>query len=340
MDGSDPRNGGEKGTLCVTGATGYIGSWLVRSLLRKGYTVHATTRDLAKADRLLPLWGGGEKLKLFRADLGEEGSFDEAVKGCTGVFHVAASMVFGVPDHVSIESYVQSKILEPAIKGTENVLEACRKGGVKKVIFTSSISTVTAKDNYGKWKSVVDESCVVLEDAIKSTKRKGWVYVLSKLLSEKKAFQFAKESGINIISIIPTTVSGQFLTPTVPTSIRVLLSPITGDPELYPILLSVHSRLGSISVVHVEDLCDAHILLMEHPSAQGRYICSVGSCSMPKLAELLSYEYPFFDAKRFTEDFHESIPSMISSKRLTDLGFKYKYGVGDIIRHSVTSCKE
>lgn len=45
-----------------------------------------------KCDRLLRLWGGGDRLKLFRADLHEDGSFDAAVQGCDGVFHVAASM--------------------------------------------------------------------------------------------------------------------------------------------------------------------------------------------------------------------------------------------------------
>lgn len=51
----------------------------------------------AKCLHLLPLWAGSDRLRLFRADLEEEGSFDEAVKGCDGVFHVAASMQFSVP---------------------------------------------------------------------------------------------------------------------------------------------------------------------------------------------------------------------------------------------------
>ncbi|KAK9077534.1 hypothetical protein SSX86_005871 [Deinandra increscens subsp. villosa] len=79
-------------TYCVTGATGYVGSWLVKSLLEKGYAVNAAVRNLGSCDRLLTLWGGGDRLKLFRADLHEEGSFDDAVHGCHGVFHVAASM--------------------------------------------------------------------------------------------------------------------------------------------------------------------------------------------------------------------------------------------------------
>ncbi|KAI3959541.1 hypothetical protein MKX01_025057, partial [Papaver californicum] len=53
------------------------------------------------------------------------------------------------------------------------------------------------------------------------------VYVLLKLISEETAFQYANEHGIDLVSVIPTTVAGPFLTPAVPTSVRVLLSPIT-----------------------------------------------------------------------------------------------------------------
>ncbi|GMH14405.1 hypothetical protein Nepgr_016246 [Nepenthes gracilis] len=108
MEGRGGGNGGDGssgGTYCVTGATGYIGSWLVKALLRRGLLVHATVRDLEKASYLLPKWNGGDRLKLFKADLHEEGSFDEAVKGCDGVFHVAASMEFSVPDQENIGNH-------------------------------------------------------------------------------------------------------------------------------------------------------------------------------------------------------------------------------------------
>lgn len=51
---------------------------------------------VGKAKHLLPLWNGGERLKLFVSDLLDEGSFDAAVEDCDGVFHVAASMQFGI----------------------------------------------------------------------------------------------------------------------------------------------------------------------------------------------------------------------------------------------------
>ncbi|KAG1365375.1 bifunctional dihydroflavonol 4-reductase/flavanone 4-reductase [Cocos nucifera] len=262
MDGADSPSSPSAvatTTVCVTGATGYIGSWLVRSLLQRGYNVQATARDAGKASRLLSTFGRTGRLKIFRSDLNEEGSYDEAVKGCLAVFHVAASMEFNV-------------------------------------------------------------------------------YILSKLLTEEKVFEFAKEKGIDLVSIIPPTVAGPFLTTDVPASVQVLLSPVTGDPNLYPILLSVHSRLGSIPLVHIEDICNAHIFLMEQQGAEGRFICSVGSSTLPQLTDLLSLEYPYFSSKRFVEGFHDAILSVISSKRLTNLGFKFEYGVKDIIEQSVACC--
>jgi len=55
------------------------------------------------------------------------------------------------------------------------------------------------------------------------------VYALSKLLTEDAAFQFAKDNGIDLVSIITSTVAGPFFTANVPTSVKVLLSPLTGD---------------------------------------------------------------------------------------------------------------
>lgn len=78
------------------------------------------------------------------------------------------------------DSYVQSKIIDPAIKGTLNVLQSCLKSkSVKKVVFTSSISTLTAKGTDGNWKEVVDESCQTPIDHVWNTKASGWVILFS-----------------------------------------------------------------------------------------------------------------------------------------------------------------
>ncbi|CAA7394528.1 unnamed protein product [Spirodela intermedia] len=308
--------------VCVTGATGYIGSWLVRSLLRRGYPVHAASRDLRKAEQLRDsAWGGAasQRLKLFRAIMEEEGSYDEAVEGCVCVFHVAASMQFSVPpDAADQDGYVRRQVLQPAVEGTLNVMLSCRRAdSVKRVVLTSSISTATARNSSGGWNPLVDESSLVSVDSIWKEKPPGWAYALSKVMTEEAALRFAGESGMELVAVVPTTVAGPFLTPEVPVSLRVLLSPITKEPLLYPILLAVNSRMGSISLVHIEDLVEAQIFLMEAAVAEGRYICSGGSCSMDTLAELLSSEYP---------------------PRLTELGFRFTHGVKEVVRETVACC--
>ncbi|KAI3410622.1 Epimerase domain-containing protein [Psidium guajava] len=324
---------------CVTGATGYVGSWLVKSLLRRGYEVHAAVQDPAKSLHLLPVWNGGERLKLFQASLQDDGSYNEAVEGCGGVFHVAASMQFDV--HESTDAYVDSNIIDPAVRGILNLLKSCLKSkSVRRVVFTSSISTITAKDSAGNWRDVVDESCQTPIDRAWKTKTSGWVYALSKLLTEEAAFQFAREKGIDIVSVVTATVGGPFLTSSAPSSTRVLLSPITGEVEMFRILSAVNSRMGSIGVVHIEDVCNGHIFLMEHAEAEGKYICCTESWPMSRLIRNLANNYPRSDltSVRLVDQENESVPAEISSKKLRDLGFSYKHAAEDIILETLTAC--
>ncbi|XP_024018715.1 putative anthocyanidin reductase isoform X1 [Morus notabilis] len=286
------------------------------------------------------MWTGSDRLRLFRADLNEEGSFNEAVKGCDGVFHVATPMEFGAAVEENIESYVQSHIIDPAINGTLNLLRACLESkSVKRVVFTSSISTITAKDSNGEWRPVVDESCQTPIDHVWKTRANGWVYALSKLLTEEAAFRFAIDNGIDLVSVITSTVAGPFLTSNVPSSIQVLLSLLTGDPELFGILSAVNARMGSIALVHIEDICRAHLFLMEHDKAEGRYICCAQSCPLSKLLNYLAQEYPSSNLQRFLGEDLNQAPSEISSKKLRDLGFEYKHGVQNIIHQTVIGCQ-
>ncbi|KAL0371098.1 UNVERIFIED_CONTAM: Cinnamoyl-CoA reductase 1 [Sesamum angustifolium] len=88
-------------TVCVTGASGYIASWLVKFLLQRGYTVKASVRDPndpKKAEHLLALEGAKERLHFIKANLLEEGSFDAVVDGCDGVFHTASPAYFETTD--------------------------------------------------------------------------------------------------------------------------------------------------------------------------------------------------------------------------------------------------
>lgn len=72
-----------------------------------------------------------------------------------------------------------------------------------------------------------------------------------------------------------------------------------GDSELYGILSAVNARMGSISLVHIEDICNAHIFLMEHAEAEGRYICAAQSCPMSDLVLYLAQAFPSSNSKRY-----------------------------------------
>nr|QHJ91607.1 cinnamoyl-CoA reductase 10 [Cucumis sativus] len=79
-------------TVCVTGAGGFIASWLVELLLQKGYIVRGTVRnpDDRKNDHLKELDGAEQRLTLYGADLLDFESLKAAVNGCDGVFHTAS----------------------------------------------------------------------------------------------------------------------------------------------------------------------------------------------------------------------------------------------------------
>ncbi|MED6107182.1 hypothetical protein PIB30_011752 [Stylosanthes scabra] len=158
-------------TVCVTGASGFIGSWLVMRLLEHGYTVRATVRDPAnmkKVKHLLELPGAKANLTLWKADLAEEGSFDEAIKGCNGVFHVATPMDFESNDP-------ENEVIKPTVNGVLDIMKACLKAKtVRRLIFTSSAGTIDVSEFK---KDLYDETCWTDVDFCRKVKMTGWVSI-------------------------------------------------------------------------------------------------------------------------------------------------------------------
>ncbi|KAK8693358.1 hypothetical protein V6N13_070943 [Hibiscus sabdariffa] len=194
-------NASEK-VVCVTGASGYVASWLVKFLLNLGYTVRATVRDPndpKKIEHLVSLDGAKERLHLFKADLLEEGCFDSIVDGCQGVFHTASPVIFSSTDP-------QAELIDPAIKGTLDVLKSCAKiPTIRRVVLTASIVSVLYNENPLTPDVVVDETW--FSDSSFCVKNKHW-YMASKTLAEEAAWKFAKENGIDLVVLNPGFMFG------------------------------------------------------------------------------------------------------------------------------------
>ncbi|XP_020214815.1 tetraketide alpha-pyrone reductase 1 isoform X2 [Cajanus cajan] len=263
--------------VCVTGASGFMASWIVKFLLQRGYTVRATVREPSnpnKVDHLLRLEGANERLQLFKADLLEEGSFDSAVDGCDAVFHTASPVRLGPVNDP------QAELIDPAVKGTLNVLKSCAKSpSVKRVIFTSSVSAVIFNERPKTPEVVVDETWFSNPDFCRELER--W-YSLSKTLAEDAAWKFVNENNIDMITINPVMVSGPLLQSEINESVEPILNLING--KQFP--------NKSFGWVDVKDVANAHILAYEIASACGRYCLAERVIHFSELARILRDMYP------------------------------------------------
>uniref|UniRef100_A0A0E0LRZ1 NAD-dependent epimerase/dehydratase domain-containing protein n=1 Tax=Oryza punctata TaxID=4537 RepID=A0A0E0LRZ1_ORYPU len=210
-----------KSTVCVTGAGGFLASWLVKLLSKDHYVVNGTVRDNgeSKNAHLKALENAGQRLRLFKADVLDYGSVAAAVAGCDGVFHMA-SPVNGDPNNPEVD------VIATAVTGTMNVLRASHEAKVKRVVVVSSVAAVFNNQNWPKDKPFNEDSWSEEETCRK--KGEWYPYFFSKTLAEREAFVYAAKTGMDIVTICPTLVIGPLMQPRVPTSIQIFFDIIKG----------------------------------------------------------------------------------------------------------------
>nr|XP_043616729.1 cinnamoyl-CoA reductase 1-like [Erigeron canadensis] len=291
-------------TICVTGAGGFIASWMVKLLLEKNYIVRGTVRnpDDPKNDHLRELEGAKERLTLCKADLLDFESLREAINGCDGVFHTA-SPVTDDPE----------QMVEPAVIGTRNVIVASAEAKVRRVVFTSSIGAVYMDPNRSP-DDVVDETCWSDLEFCKNTK--NW-YCYGKAVAEQAAWDEAKARGVDLVAVNPVLVLGPLLQPTINASIIHILKYLTGSTKTYANSVQAY--------VHVRDVALAHILLFETPSASGRYLCAESVLHRGEVVEILAKYFPEYPipTKCKDETKPRAKPYKFSNQKLKDLGLEF-----------------
>nr|GMD14071.1 cinnamoyl-CoA reductase 1 [Ipomoea batatas] len=317
------KNEGEE-VVCVTGGSGCIGSWLVLLLLQRGYTVHATVKNLKdekETKHLEAMEGAESRLRLFQIDLLDYNSILAAITGATGVFHLASPCI------VDDVRDPEKELLDPAIKGTINVLTAAKELGVRRVVLTSSISAITPSPN---WPAdvVKNEECWT---DIEYCKQNGRWYPLSKTLAEKAAWEFAKEKDLDVVVVNPGTVMGPIIPPTPNASMVMLLRLLQGCTETYEDFF-----MGS---VHFKDVALAHILVYENTSAKGRHLCVEAISHYGDFAAKVAELYPEYNIPRIPKDTQPGLlRAKDGGKKLMDLGLQF-IPMEQIIRDSVESLK-
>ncbi|OMP02960.1 NAD-dependent epimerase/dehydratase [Corchorus olitorius] len=324
--------------VCVTGGAGYLGSSLVKKLLDNGYSVHATLRNLedkTKVGLLKSLPGADSKLVLFQADIYNPDEFKHAIEGCEFVFHVAT------PQQTSATTQTSQEIIEAAVSGVRSIAESCiQSPSVKRLIYTASVmaaSPVTV--DYGKlnFKSDVNESCWTPLDITSSHGLEYMMtYTISKTLAEKEALSYNDNPNckLEVVSLPCGLVGGETLLSYVPLSVQVMFSPLIGNSATFKGFQLMEEILGSVPMVHIEDVCDAHIFCIEKPSMRGRFLCAAASPTIREVATYFRQNYPQYN---ITEEFmgEEKKASSCDNSKLVKMGFEYKYNLKNILDDSV-----
>ncbi|XP_021720931.1 tetraketide alpha-pyrone reductase 1-like [Chenopodium quinoa] len=315
----------KKAAVCVTGANGFIGTYLVKSLIESGYTtINCSIFPNSSSSHLLYLLPSSippPTIQIFEADIVDYDAVSRAVEGCHGVFHVASPCTLEDPEDP------QSELVDPAVKGTLNVLEASKKHGVKRVVLTSSISAMVPNP---AWSSSLpfDESSWT--DLHYCRSHQKW-YSISKTLAEKAAWEFSEKHGLDVVAINPATCLGKLLQPGLNASCAVLQQLLQGSEETQE-----YHWLGA---VHVKDVARAQVLLFETPAASGRYLCTNGIYQFGDFAAKVSALFPGYPIYRFTE---ETQPGLVAcrdaAKRLINLGLVFT-PLKEAIQETVDSLK-
>jgi dihydroflavonol-4-reductase len=255
--------------VCVTGASGFIAAHIVRDLLAKGYCVRGTVRNpdrQADLAFLTGLPGAAERLELVKGDLLDAKGWDAAVAGCEYVIHTASPYQVHVKDP-------QRDLVDPAVRGTRHVLDACLWAGVKRVVLTSSMAAITDEPDR---RHVLTEA----DWNTKSTLDRN-PYYYSKVLAEREAWKMVNDerAPFELVVINPYLVIGPSLSPGKNYSTQIFVNLANGSYPAIPAL--------SWGCVDVRDVSEAHIRAMETPRASGRYICANEVLSVRDIAALM-----------------------------------------------------
>jgi dihydroflavonol-4-reductase len=239
----------------VTGATGFLGSHVARVLADNGADMRLLVRSSSNPRNI-------EGLRADRAlgDLRDPASLEKAMAGCDVVFHVAADYRLWVRD--------PNEMYRSNVEGTRAILEAARKNGVRRVVYTSSVATIGfTRNGY----PANEDSPVSLADMIGHYKR-------SKFMAEQLALE-AGRSGLQVMVVNPTTpVGDQDVKPT-PTG-RIVVDFLK---RKFPAYVET-----GLNLVDVRECARGHVTALEKGKSGERYILGGENLTLKQILDKLA----------------------------------------------------
>jgi len=246
---------GRKSTL-ITGATGFVGSAVLRKLLGHGFEIRAMVRPTSDLRNL-----NGLPVETVTGDLDNTDAIHKALSGCNSLFHVAADYRLWVPDPV--------RMYRTNVDGTLNIMKAALEEGVERIVYTSSVATLGLHPDG----TPADETTPAqLSDMAGPYKR-------SKFLAETAVSKMVKEQGLPAVIVNPSTPVGPGDVYCTPTG-RTILRAASGKMPAY-----VDTGLN---LVHVDDVATGHYQAFTRGQTGERYILGGQNMTLREILESLS----------------------------------------------------
>ena len=243
------------GKVLVTGASGYIAGFIIQALVRDGWQVRGTIRNLARAAEVRATLGLPD-LELVGCDLMSDAGWAEAMAGVELVQHIASPIPAGEPKN-------PDDLIVPAREGALRALRFAHAAGVKRVVMTSSMAAIA----YGHQQP---RPPLTEADWSNLGSLEAYAYIKSKTLAERAAREWmaANGAGMEYVSINPAAVLGPVLGADFSTSLEVVKKLLDGALPGLP-------NLG-FGVVDVRDVADLHVLAMTTPGLDGERFIAQG----------------------------------------------------------------
>ena len=254
--------------ICIAGVTGLVGANLAKKALSKGYAVNGTARNISDINKVkyLHSFPNSQNLALFRADMTNSRTFDQALEGVNTLFICCLIPLYkspsGIPANQLSEEEGRNSIMAPTIEGCLNILQSAKRNKVKTVVICSSTASTNPNEQIDKKNEIdhwSDESTQIENKKFTSA---------AKTVMEKRAIKFCAENKIRLCIFLPTGLYGELLTPEHlkhnPYSwLNSLLN--GGEPR--------HETCpdDSISMIHTEDLAELILTASEHDVFKGRF---------------------------------------------------------------------